>query len=60
MNAPQNEIELAIENALTVERARVGAILDRKLCFEYKAGVMCEHPACYEIATIKLQVVLSK
>ena len=60
MNAPQNEIEIAIENTLNVERNRVGAILDRKLCFEYKAGIMCEHKACYEIATIKLQVVMSK
>lgn len=60
MNAPQNEIELAIENALTVERTRVGRILDSKLCFDYRAGKMCEHPACYEIATLKLQVVMSE
>ena len=60
MNAPQNEIELAIENALLLERERVGAILDRQLCLIYKSGVMCEHPSCYQVATIKLQVVMSK
>jgi len=60
VNAPQDEIELAIENALLVERNRIGAILDRQLCLIYKSGVMCEHPSCYHVATIKLQVVLSK